>query len=145
MYNGLLDGYVMPLAISLEGVSISGIEKLRRMEEIAKLIESLHHEKQIIHGDVKLSNFLLCSDAKIRLCDFLSDGHLGGDAVCDFRFGPTPADKPRMLGLLGASKTYRGRELTLGMGRFWIASAVCRICSAKGMIAMRMLITPQRC
>ena len=60
----------MPLAVSLERVSLSVPEKEIRMNEMTRLVEPLHHEKMIIHGDIKLSNVLLCSDGKVWLCDF---------------------------------------------------------------------------
>ena len=39
------------------------------LEEMESVIHKLH-EKGIIHGDVKPSNFVLCSGWKLRLCDF---------------------------------------------------------------------------
>ena len=34
-----------------------------------KVVERLH-ERGVIHGDIKLSIMLLCSDGKVHLCDF---------------------------------------------------------------------------
>jgi serine/threonine protein kinase len=34
------------------------------------LVDDLHMQEEIIHSDLKLVNILLCSDGKVRLCDF---------------------------------------------------------------------------
>ena len=77
LYNDVLDGYMMPLAKSLKNVSPSPSDRQKYMREMKGLIESLHYDKNIIHGDVKLSNFLLCSDGKVRLCDFEESQKIG--------------------------------------------------------------------
>jgi hypothetical protein len=50
-------------------------DKLRFINQLRILVSRLH-EKGIIHGDIKPSNLLLCSDEEMRFCDF-------GDAAVD--------------------------------------------------------------
>ena len=68
--NEWLDGYMMPLASAFKPMTLSIAEKKIYMAQMVNVIENLHRAKNIIHGDVKLSNFLLCGDGKVRLCDF---------------------------------------------------------------------------
>jgi serine/threonine protein kinase len=44
-------------------------ERVRLVRELRALMASIH-EKGIVHGDVKPQNLLLCSDGRLRLCDF---------------------------------------------------------------------------
>ncbi|KAF3919955.1 hypothetical protein AA313_de0206397 [Arthrobotrys entomopaga] len=45
-------------------------EKKILKDELIALVEKLHTKYNMIHGDIKLSNFLRCKDGSIKLCDF---------------------------------------------------------------------------
>ncbi|KAF8825461.1 hypothetical protein HHX47_DHR6000036 [Lentinula edodes] len=75
-----LIGFIMPYEQALApGVNIGGEpgerakfskeQKREIIDKLCRLIERLQ-AKQIIHGDVKPSNLLLCSDGQVRLCDW---------------------------------------------------------------------------
>lgn len=64
--NGKQVGFLMNKEKSLDA---SQLPKRPIMEMMRGVVEELHG-KGIIHGDIKLPNILLCSDGKIRLCDF---------------------------------------------------------------------------
>jgi hypothetical protein len=66
MQDGRVTGFVMRREKPLESCLLS---KREIMYKIIELVSRLHG-KGIIHGDIKLHNMLLCSDGKIRLCDF---------------------------------------------------------------------------
>jgi len=40
------------------------------MRIMIEVVRKLHEEQGIIHGDIKPGNMLLCSDGKVRFCDF---------------------------------------------------------------------------
>lgn len=40
------------------------------MYMMKSVVDDLHMQKGIVHGDLKLANMLQCSDGKVRLCDF---------------------------------------------------------------------------
>lgn len=65
-------GFVMKKENPLgdESRLLSGMAKRRIVYMIEAVVEKLHAEKGIVHGDLKLANMLLCSDGKVRLCDF---------------------------------------------------------------------------
>lgn len=44
-------------------------DRLKIINQLCTLVSRLH-EKGIIHGDIKPSNLLLCSDGELRFCDF---------------------------------------------------------------------------
>ncbi|KAG8700710.1 hypothetical protein FRC09_005803 [Ceratobasidium sp. 395] len=44
-------------------------ERLNRIDELCSLVDRLH-AKSLIHGDIKPSNLLRCSDGSLRFCDF---------------------------------------------------------------------------
>jgi serine/threonine protein kinase len=85
--DGQLYGIIMPYETSIIPPSADGpymhlsppnftrSDKLRFITQLRILVSRLH-EKGIIHGDVKPSNLLLCSDEEMRFCDF-------GDATVD--------------------------------------------------------------
>jgi serine/threonine protein kinase len=56
-------GFIMRRETTLATPSKSSVEMMKGV------VESLH-SKGIIHGDIKLCHMLLCSDGKVRLCDF---------------------------------------------------------------------------
>ena len=53
-----------------EECRLSGLSKREIMDMMKGVVEELHKKKRIVHGDLKLANMLLCSDGKVRLCDF---------------------------------------------------------------------------
>ncbi|KAK6501280.1 hypothetical protein TWF481_009121 [Arthrobotrys musiformis] len=67
-------GLVMEIGRSLadyiKTITDNEPEKLRVKNEMISVVERLHTERRLIHGDIKPSNFLICWDGKIRLCDF---------------------------------------------------------------------------
>jgi serine/threonine protein kinase len=68
MDGSRVDGYVMPLAGKVP-TDVDLSTKRDYMAQMINLVERLH-EKGFLHGDLKLANFLMCSDGRIRLCDF---------------------------------------------------------------------------
>jgi len=81
VHEGALCGIVMRRGTSLVPPSTdpyhvpiidSALSKDARRNAITQLctLVTQLHEKGIIHGDIKPSNLLLCSDGRIRLCDF---------------------------------------------------------------------------
>ncbi|KAJ3809806.1 kinase-like domain-containing protein [Lentinula lateritia] len=71
--NQKLIGFIMPYEHALApGVDIGGEPGERAKEIIDKLCRLIKRlqARQIIHGDVKPSNLLLCSDGQVRLCDW---------------------------------------------------------------------------
>ncbi|KAJ3918409.1 kinase-like domain-containing protein [Lentinula edodes] len=71
-----LIGFIMPYEQALApGVNIG--EKREIIDKLCRLIKRLQ-ARQIIHGDVKPSNLLLCSDGQVRLCDWAL-GSVNGD------------------------------------------------------------------
>lgn len=64
-----MTGYIMDLETPLE-VELVGISERNLLtEQMISVVHALHN-KGIIHGDIKPANMLLCSDGKLRLCDF---------------------------------------------------------------------------
>jgi serine/threonine protein kinase len=63
-----VDGYVMPLASNVP-TDVDVSKKRDYMAQMIDLVERLH-EKGFLHGDLKLANFLMGSDGRIRLSDF---------------------------------------------------------------------------
>ena len=59
-------GFIMKREQSIPNEKLSKKEAMIMMK---KVVEDLH-AKKIIHGDIKLSNMVLCADGRIRLCDF---------------------------------------------------------------------------
>ena len=64
-------GFVMkketPLSDAFSGLPVSAKRPIMTM--MKSVVEELH-SRNIIHRDLKLANMLLCSDGKVRLCDF---------------------------------------------------------------------------
>ncbi|KAJ7190698.1 kinase-like domain-containing protein [Mycena pura] len=68
--GGQIVGIVMPNETPIDADNIdTKEERLRIIYRLRDLVTDLH-TKQIVHGDVKPQNLLLCSDGLVRLCDF---------------------------------------------------------------------------
>lgn len=70
--NVQLMGYVMALATPLEAESLRDCPaqyKKSLMDQMISVVLRLH-DRGIVHGDIKPANMLICSDDKLRLCDF---------------------------------------------------------------------------
>jgi hypothetical protein len=64
-------GFMMNRETPIDASVIKTYTPGKIMEMMVDVVHKLH-EKGIIHGDIKLSNFLICSDGRVRLCDFQS-------------------------------------------------------------------------
>jgi serine/threonine protein kinase len=71
-------GFTMKRETSID---VQAIHPNHRPEFIHGMISSVLalQEKGIMHGDIKPANMLLCSDGKIRLCDFVEARLLSED------------------------------------------------------------------
>src|SRR5271167_1468397 len=56
-------GFVMPLLTTIDTTRMTLQDKIHMFHEMRYLLQSLH-EKQIIHGDIKLSNMLLDNEGR---------------------------------------------------------------------------------
>ena len=65
----VMSGFIMDLETPLEVKTVKPDQRRFLMEQMISVVLALHR-KGIIHGDIKPANMLLCSDEKIRLCDF---------------------------------------------------------------------------
>ena len=63
-------GLIMELATPFDFRLVPAEEREAVKEEMVGLVERLHSEFGIVHGDIKPANFLRCRDGKLRLCDF---------------------------------------------------------------------------
>jgi len=75
----IVDGYIMPLASPIP-TAIPVTLKKNIMRQMLDLIEELHG-RGILHGDLKLSNFLWTSEDHVRLCDFEEAQYVGSEHV----------------------------------------------------------------
>jgi len=75
----IVDGYIMPLASPIP-TAIPVTLKKNIMRQMLDLIEELHG-RGILHGDLKLSNFLWTSEDQARLCDFEEAQYVGSEHV----------------------------------------------------------------
>lgn len=62
-------GFAMPCLRVIEPATMTRIDKLDIFHQIRQIIPRLH-QRQIVHGDIKLSNMLLDSGNTLKLCDF---------------------------------------------------------------------------
>jgi serine/threonine protein kinase len=63
-------GFCTPIEAALDPVNIeTRYERIRLIYQLRDLLVDLH-SKQIVHGDVKPKNILMCSDGRLRFCDF---------------------------------------------------------------------------
>src|ERR1700722_19676809 len=59
-----------PLHVPIPDPTLSKDTRLKMINQLCALVSRLHSEKGILHGDIKPSNLLMCSDGELRLCDF---------------------------------------------------------------------------
>ncbi|KAJ7603963.1 kinase-like domain-containing protein, partial [Mycena polygramma] len=68
--GGVVVGICMPIETPIDPATISTKgERVQMIHQLRELLSELH-TKQIVHGDLKPQNLLMCSDGRIRLCDF---------------------------------------------------------------------------
>ncbi|KAJ7645530.1 kinase-like domain-containing protein, partial [Mycena polygramma] len=71
-------GFCMPLETPIDPPNIpTKDERIRLIHQLRHLVVDLHSRK-IVHGDIKPQNLLMCSDGRLRLCDF-DESSLEGD------------------------------------------------------------------
>ncbi|KAJ7471755.1 kinase-like domain-containing protein, partial [Mycena latifolia] len=63
-------GFCTPIETALDPVNIgTKDERIRLIYQLRDLLADLH-SKHLVHGDVKPKNILMCSDGRLRFCDF---------------------------------------------------------------------------
>ncbi|KAJ7652258.1 kinase-like domain-containing protein [Mycena rosella] len=63
-------GYYMPIEVPLDASKIATKEeRVRIIRQLRELVAEIHG-LNMVHGDVKPQNLLLCSDGRLRFCDF---------------------------------------------------------------------------
>jgi hypothetical protein len=69
--NGLVHttGFIMDLETPLDPKTVGRDQYRPLMNQMISAVLALH-KKGIVHGDIKPANMLICSDGKLRLCDF---------------------------------------------------------------------------
>jgi Protein kinase domain len=65
----LITGFITDLETPLEPKTVKPGQRRFLMDQMISVVLALHR-KGVIHGDIKPANMLLCSDRKLRLCDF---------------------------------------------------------------------------
>ena len=67
-----------PVAFEVPTVSSEFSLSARKaiIDQLVSLVDELH-KKDVVHGDINPSNLLLCSDGKLRLCDFQASSPVG--------------------------------------------------------------------
>ncbi|EGX48298.1 hypothetical protein AOL_s00080g423 [Orbilia oligospora ATCC 24927] len=68
---GLVMEVGRPLIDSIKEITDES-EKHRIKAEMIAVVERLHTKYNMVHGDIKPANFVVCKDNEIRLCDFES-------------------------------------------------------------------------
>lgn len=64
-----MSGIIMDLETPFDPKSVGDSQRKDLMDQMISTVNELHR-KGIIHGDIKPANFLLCTDGRLRLCDF---------------------------------------------------------------------------
>ncbi|KAF3129490.1 hypothetical protein TWF594_010955 [Orbilia oligospora] len=95
-----------PLIDSIKEITDKS-EKHRTKAEMIAVVERLHTKYNMVHGDIKPANFVICKGNEIRLCDFesarpadessqiwehLMDESIIGGATEQMTMPPTKAD-----------------------------------------------------
>lgn len=84
---GRVYGICMPIETPIDPENIgTKEERIHIIYQLRDLVTELH-KKRIIHGDIKPQNLLLCSDKRVRFCDF-DNASIEGDgfATTDVSF-----------------------------------------------------------
>ncbi|KAJ7664346.1 kinase-like domain-containing protein [Mycena polygramma] len=69
-FAGSFTGFCMPIETPIDPKNIgSKEERVRIIYQLRDLLAELH-KKNIVHGDVKPQNLLMCADGRVRFCDF---------------------------------------------------------------------------
>ncbi|KAJ7226598.1 kinase-like domain-containing protein [Mycena rebaudengoi] len=69
-HNSAVIGFCMPIETPIDAARISTIEeRIRIIHKLKHLVATLH-SRNIVHGDIKPENLLVCADGSLRLCDF---------------------------------------------------------------------------
>ncbi|KAJ6544354.1 kinase-like domain-containing protein [Mycena capillaripes] len=79
---GSVVGFCMPIETPVDPENLGGKdERICIIYQLRDLVTELH-KKQIVHGDIKPQNLLICSDGRVRLCDFDNAPIEGDGFVC---------------------------------------------------------------
>jgi len=65
-----MTGMMMSLERPLVVTKVEPNLRKHLMYQMIDLVHCLHHRYGIVHGDLKPDNMLLCSDGRLRFCDF---------------------------------------------------------------------------
>jgi Protein kinase domain len=65
----LITGFITDLETPPEPKTVKPGQRRFLIDQMISVVLALHR-KGVIHGDIKPANMLLCSDRKLRLCDF---------------------------------------------------------------------------
>ena len=71
-------GFIMDLETPLDPKTVEPGRHRLLMGQMISVVLALH-SKGIVHGDIKPANMLLCSDGKVRLCDFSEARRVSND------------------------------------------------------------------
>lgn len=75
----ILYGYIMDLGTPLPKTEVlSPSQRRDLMYQMIQVLQQLH-DKEIIHGDIKLENVLLDDQGKVRFCDFAEGRYVSED------------------------------------------------------------------
>ncbi|KAJ7812025.1 hypothetical protein B0H14DRAFT_3879860 [Mycena olivaceomarginata] len=114
--EGLPVGFCMPMETPLASATIANKEeRLRLIQQVRDLVAKLH-SRNIVHGDLKPQNILLCSDGRVRLCDF-DNASIEGDGYVTEALTPPYCSQFQDTYALGLTiwELYTGRmPLTYG-------------------------------
>lgn len=77
-----VEGFTMSLERPLDVTALDPAQRLPVVHAMISCISALH-SKGVVHGDVKPANMLICSDGRLRLCDFAEARLLNKDRDTD--------------------------------------------------------------
>ncbi|KAK3348789.1 kinase-like domain-containing protein [Lasiosphaeria hispida] len=72
-------GILVELATPFDFRAVAPCDRGAVKDEMVALVERLHDEYGLVHGDIKPDNFVRCRDGKLRLCDFAGARRIAGD------------------------------------------------------------------
>lgn len=97
----------------LEFTFTSKEERLAFIDQLIALVDRLH-SLRIVHGDVKVQNLLMCSDGKVRFCDF-DDAHFEDENFVRPTIFSAPYASWRRRLLPNEPPTYAEDKYAMGM------------------------------